>query len=350
MMKMPKSKTPKRRMWIGGVAIVFAALLMISYLPTWAAPEPSPHNQTVPVPTPKPDATKVPTATPSRDDDDKGNSGDDAEDPTPTPIDTPEPIIPIGGGESLAAPIVGDLLTGQVVVVRLNVRSGPATKYDIIGTLSNGDTVQLLGRNEAGTWWALCCVGENSRPGWVNAQFIKPGGSRTDANNALPILQDLNNLAAVSVPGTAAVDAAPLDGNDAADATELELIASQNPPFAAQGDSIELRFTVTNNGELDATNVSLRDQLPEGLTYISADVDAGGTAAQTGTGDARIVRFVWPQLAAGESATAVISVKIDGSLPFGSVIDNLAAVNADNASSVTNGISIGMAPITLPDF
>ena len=82
------------------------------------------------------------------------------------------------------------------------------------------------------------------------------------------------------VPKTAAsvVDAAPVDGNDAADATELALIIAQDPPFVAQGDSIELRFTVTNNGELDATNVSLRDQLPEGLTYISADVDAGGTA------------------------------------------------------------------------
>ena len=353
-MKIPKSRTSKRRMWIGGLAIAFAALLMISYLPTWAAPEPSPHNQTVPVPTPKPDATKVPTATPSRDDsdDDDDDNGGGSEVPTPLPIDTPEPAIPAAGGGSLAEPLAGDLLSGEVVVVRLNVRAGPGTGYDIIGTLSNGNVVQLLGRNEAGTWWALCCVGEDSQPGWVSAQFIRPGGSRTDANNALPILQDLADLNAVTAPQTdaAAVDAAPADEDDAVDATTLTLAIDQDPTFVAQGDSIELRFTVTNNGESDATNVVLSDQLPAGLIYISTDVDAGGTADQSGSGDEQIVRFVWPQLAAGDSATAVISVKIDGDLPSGAVIDNLAAVNADNASSVTDGISIGMAPITLPDF
>ncbi len=270
----------------------------------------------------------------------------------PCRLTRPSLQIPADGGGSLADPLAGDLLSGEVVVVRLNVRAGPGTGYDIVGTLSNGNVVQLLGRNEAGTWWALCCVGEDSQPGWVSAQFIKPGGSRTDVNNALPILQNLTDLKSLAVPeaSASAVDAAIVEENATVDATELTLTVTQFPPYVAQGDSLELRFTVTNNGGSDATNVSLSDQLPEGLTYVSASAGAGGTADQSGSGDEPIVRFDWPQLAAGESATAVISVVIDGGLPFGAVIDNLAAVSADNASSVTNGISIGMAPLTLPDF
>ena len=148
---------------------------------------------------------------------------------------------------------------------------------------------------------ALCRVGEDSQPGWVSAQFIRPGGSRTDANNALPILQDLADLNAVTAPQTddAAVDAAPADEDDAVDATTLTLAIDQNPTFVTQGDSIELRFTVTNNGESDATNSSLAiNCLPDCNPYFDRRRRRWNSRPIRERRQ-QIVRFVWPQLAAG---------------------------------------------------
>jgi uncharacterized repeat protein (TIGR01451 family) len=360
-MNKPKNGFTKRRYWIGIVAIALAALLIVSYMPTWAAPAPAPHNQTVPIPTPKPDPTKVPTATPHNDDDDDGgNSGGSDATPVPPsdPIGGPEPETPEGAGDieavngGLAAPASNELFTGEVTVVRLNVRSGPGTGFDIVGTASNGDLVQLLARNDEGTWWALCCVGEAGVPGWVSAQFIKPSGSRTETGNALPIVEDLNELAAIvaSDEDDQVAEAATAEATEEQAAGELALTITQFPPNVMQGDPVELRFTVTNTGEQDVTNISLRNQLSDRLTYVSAAADGEGTVSESSGEDDLILRIDWPQLAVGESSSAIVSVTIASDLAAGAVIDNLAAVDADNASSVTNGVSIGMAPITLPDF
>ena len=133
-------------------------------------------------------------------------------------------------------------------------------------------------------------------------------------------------------------------------ATDLALEIIQVPLYAAQGDPVELRFTVTNIGKEDAINVLMRDQLPDGFTYTSATADGDGTVSQSERDDAVLLRIVWPQLGVGESSSAIVSVKIDSDLPPGSVLDNLVAVDADNASSVTAGLSVGTAPVALPDF
>jgi len=363
-MNRSKNSFTKRRHWIGIVAIALATLLIISYVPTWAAPATAPNNQTVPIPTPRPDATKVPTATPHNDDDDDNDGGSNGgngggSDATPVP-----PSDPIGGPEAetpedagvidvidggIAVPAADAPLTGEVTVVRLNVRSGPGTNFDIVGTASNGDLVQLLARNEEGTWWALCCVGEANVPGWVSAQFIRPTGSRTETSNALPIVEDLNELAASDVDDQVAEEA-PAEVVEEPALDLLALSITQTPEYASQGDPVELRFTVTNTGEQDATNITLRNQLPAALTYVSTTVDGDGTVSESSSEDELILRIDWPQLGVGESSSAVVSVTIASDLAPGAVVDNLAAVDADNASSVTNAISIGMAPITLPDF
>jgi hypothetical protein len=43
-------------------------------------------------------------------------------------------------------------------------------------------------------------------------------------------------------------------------------------------------------------------------------------------------------------------VQVASDLADGSVIDNLAVLSADGLSPVTEGISIGMPPLALPDF
>lgn len=53
------------------------------------------------------------------------------------------------------------IITGDAV----NVRSGPATTFETVGTAVKGGNFQLLARNAQGDWWQICCL--NGQPGWV---------------------------------------------------------------------------------------------------------------------------------------------------------------------------------------
>lgn len=67
------------------------------------------------------------------------------------------------------ADLLGLRGTGVVNARRLNVRSGDGIQYRRLGVLQNGTTVNIIGRNEAATWWYIDRSGER---GWVSADYI----------------------------------------------------------------------------------------------------------------------------------------------------------------------------------
>jgi uncharacterized protein YraI/tetratricopeptide (TPR) repeat protein len=75
------------------------------------------------------------------------------------PTATPTPVV-----QAAPTPFI------QVQTDSLNVRLGPGTDYPIVGQLSAGGQLALLGRNEAGDWLVVCCV--DDRPGWVAARLV----------------------------------------------------------------------------------------------------------------------------------------------------------------------------------
>ena len=62
-------------------------------------------------------------------------------------------------------------VVGTVTANLLNVRSGPGLNYSVIGALTRGEQVRLLGRNSAATWLSM----ETSAGfrGWVSARYIR---------------------------------------------------------------------------------------------------------------------------------------------------------------------------------
>jgi uncharacterized protein YraI len=83
---------------------------------------------------------------------------------------TPTPVI-----EAAPTPFV------QVQTDNLNVRLGPGTDYPILGQLSAGSQLALLGRNETSDWLVVCCI--DDKPGWVAARLV----STTADVMALPV-------------------------------------------------------------------------------------------------------------------------------------------------------------------
>lgn len=356
-----------QRYWIGSVAILLA-LLLVKVTPAWAAPNWAPVNQTVPDPTATPENTPVPQATntPSDDDDDDDNPPA----PTWTPTqsgggDQPEPTAtsPAAGETPASPPPADGSITGVVIADALNVRAGPGTNFDKLGTVVRDQTVTVLARNETGDWWLICCVTNTSTQGWVSASYLQPNFDITQLTTLVPLAQD-GSAPAPTVAPTAApaitqtvattttVQAAAQPVTQTVEpSVTLEVAMQQLPQFAAQGQPLAILFTITNTADADAVNVELRDELPAELSFIAVAMGGEGTLVpQTGVANRYVLDILWPALAAGEAVTATMQLEVAADVPDGTVIDNLAVATADNATSSTAGITIGMPPANLPDF
>jgi hypothetical protein len=106
-------------------------------------------------PTSLPTKTAVPSATPVP-------THTNTPQPTATPVPTVTPILPT----ETAVP----LLNAVVAVPNLNVRLGPSTAYELLGTIAEGEQIELTGRILDSSWWQICCV--NGEPGWVIGEAI----------------------------------------------------------------------------------------------------------------------------------------------------------------------------------
>jgi len=68
--------------------------------------------------------------------------------------------------------------TGTITGSGLNIRSGPGTGYDVVGSLSKGDTVSILEQFTYGnTTWG--CI----RNGWISMDYVDVGGNSNTNNN-----------------------------------------------------------------------------------------------------------------------------------------------------------------------
>jgi TolB protein len=122
-----------------------------------AAARPTDTPTIVPTPT----LLKAPTATPI----------------PPEPTATSTPTAPALSPE----PVLSEA-EGKVTAYGLNVRTGPGTAYPIVGGLSLGDAVEVVGKNAAGPFdyaqgGAWLQIAYNGQEGWVAAAYVDLIGS-----------------------------------------------------------------------------------------------------------------------------------------------------------------------------
>jgi len=101
------------------------------------------------------------------------------------------PEVPTIGGDE------ADPNNGNVAVVQqqLNVRSGPGTDFNSLGTLNPQDVVSLIGKDPNGAWLQIDFSEGPEGKGWVNAAFVQAQGAEN-----LPIITEAGKVVGTGTP------------------------------------------------------------------------------------------------------------------------------------------------------
>lgn len=115
-------------------------------------------------------------------------------------VTTGEPAVPVVGGAGVNPN--GD----QVAIIQqqLNVRSGPGTSFNSIGTLNARDVVTLTGKDASGAWLQIVFAAGPDGLGWVNAAF-----TQATSVDSLPIVTDAGLVIGTGTPENTAVPIEP---------------------------------------------------------------------------------------------------------------------------------------------
>lgn len=139
-----------------------------------------------------------------------------------------KPNVPVVGGEGVTA----------VVQQQINVRSGPGTDFNSLGTLSPQDVVTLTGKDPNGAWLQIDFASGPDGKGWVNAAFVQATGSEN-----LPIVSSGNLIIGTGTPTNVppisepTITPAPADGDSAVSpAFNIELSATGTRSFQYASD------------------------------------------------------------------------------------------------------------------
>jgi uncharacterized protein YraI len=200
----------------------------------------------------------------------------------------------------------------------INVRSGPSTKFNpVLGTMKQGDTAPLLGKNTDGSWFKIQYY--NSNNAWVFAQYVSPSVdvAQLVVDPGPPVPTDTpvppTAIPATPVPTTAPTTANIVLGN-----------IGFNPPLATCGQTIAITIDVANLGQ-QATDrggsISIKDYHSASGQEVHSTQGAFGplAAGQTinyGGMFLTITTYV------GEEHRLVITLNPDGAVPETSNADN----------------------------
>lgn len=111
-----------------------------------------------------------------------------------------EPAVPVVGGAG-TNPNGGNV---AIIQQQLNVRSGPGTSFNSIGTLNARDVVTLTGKDANGAWLQIVFAAGPGGTGWVNAAFVQAADV-----NSLPIVTDAGQIVGTGTPENTAIPALP---------------------------------------------------------------------------------------------------------------------------------------------
>lgn len=225
--------------------------------------------------------------------------------------------------------IASDLGPGTGSNVDVQITLPPGLQYSFAGYDTNTffDPATFI--------WYVTNVNDGASANLYISTYAQTNGSLLTTaviiSSSTPDPNPSNNSATNTVSSTNATATADLALTKIADATNVLV-----------GQEVDYLLTVTNLGPNDASNIVVNDFLPSGVTFISAGALDDFSSYNPSTG-------LWSitNLAAGNSATLVMTVQVTGTGPqynFASIttsspMDTNSANNS--ALAVVNGIPTG---------
>jgi uncharacterized protein YraI len=146
------------------------------------------------------------------------------------------PNVPVIGGGGTSQ----NQNSGSVAIIQqqLNIRSGPGTDFNSLGTLNPQDVVNLIGKDANGAWLQVEFAAGPEGKGWINAAFVQAQGVEN-----LPIVTEAGQVVGTGTPTgipptpTATVIPAPSDGDSAENpAAKMIFSATGTKSFQYSGD------------------------------------------------------------------------------------------------------------------
>lgn len=268
----------------------------------------------------------------------------DQSDPTTAGDDLSETIVVQNGADVVlkkvvnnSTPNIGETVTYTVTVT--NKGTTLVTNLVVKDDLPAGLTF-VSATPGKGVW---------TTPNWTIGT-LQPGEEGSIEIKALVGLDQGGNVLTNTVSNTQDqfdTNRTPDDATEIITVTNLDLAVAKtvNNATPNEGETIRYTIKVTNNGASNATNVSLVDKLPVGVTYVSDVVSAG--TYNNGSG-------LWTigNLINGAVATLTIDAKVNTGTYGTTIINTTTAVKADQAdSNPANNIgSVAIVPTAYIDL
>ena len=124
---------------------------------------------------------------------------------------------------------------------------------------------------------------------------------------------------------------------------DLAVTKTSDPATQTAGSTVIYRITATNNGPNAATNVLLTDNLPAGVSFVSASPPAGTTCTNHG----QTVSCTAAALPNGGSVPVPIAVTITPGTAAGTQLTDIATVSSDTGDDVpTNNTANATTTVT----
>ena len=225
-------------------------------------------------------------------------------------------------------PAEGDTVTFQIEVT--NNGSGQATNVSLIDSLPAGitftsSTTSLGTYNASAGVWTIGTLNNGASATLTLTGTVDVGqGGNTITNTTTAAMGDQPD------PSTAGDDLDETVNVEAdADLVTIKTLASgDNTP--AEGGTVSFAIEVTNNGTAQATNVSLIDSLPAGISFVSSSVTQGTYNATTGL-------FTIGTLNAGGTATLTLTGTVDVGQGGNTITNTTTAAMGDQPDPSTAG-------------
>ena len=116
---------------------------------------------------------------------------------------------------------------------------------------------------------------------------------------------------------------------------DLAITKTSNPTTQTAGSNVTYQLTATNNGPNAASNVVLTDNLPAGVTFVSAAPPAGTSCSPSG----QVVTCTSSVLANGGTLVVPITTTVAPGTASGTALTDVASVSSDTGDDVTGNNS-----------